>query len=180
MFGFLKEKELDEGLLVENLAQVTLDCWLDEGSIDLSKFVKIGFFQRQMADDKFAQRFTKEKLRVVAALSLITLTQSVNRENLVSDFLNRVKSEVDKLEDPNIKHVSLGLVVKAKEYASIWESNNLKEASDLLMDKFSKEAFGSSPPKSNVDAQYLLYKQLSGLQRTVILKGRAAERISRG
>lgn len=187
MFGLFKAKEVNKELLVDNVASAVIDVWVDKNNLDFQKFADSSFFgQLVAADEKAVNRFFREKLRIACSTAINASLRVVGDDwseqmldGLVDEILATIKK---KLRDENLlmlEGIDAGLSYKAREYAQQRFSVGAKEAGQWLESTFANEIFGRTPSESDIDARYLLYKQLSGFERTVLFSVSSAVRQSR-
>lgn len=178
MFG-LKKKEIDENLLVENLCLAVIDTWVDEGTLKLDKFINDSFFGNRIATDlTFIQKIMQEKLRFITGSALFGLAK-MDKLHLSLHLTDAVRNALKGFDYDEISGAGVGLTKYSKEYLDIWTSQNPGNAGKAVQKLFSERVFGSEPSSGNVDANYILYKQLSSLQRSYIFKAGTAIRASK-
>lgn len=171
MFGLSKRKEIDQGLLKQNVSEAILNIWSNPRLLELEKFASIIDFANTIKPGSATPaRFFTEKLRLTTSVALILLTKSGVEESIVSDIIGNVKKEASGIDQPEVKGASTGLGLKAKEYSELRFSAKPSVAGKLIESKFSDDAFGYIPSDSDINRRYTLYKSLSSFERSAILE----------
>jgi len=180
MFGFGKKKILDEHLLIKNIINAVIEVWTDDTTLGQSGLSKSSLFSEAiLSSEAIRHKIVVEKLRLVFGFALISLTKSNlvldMKENLFHDFEAFLKNE----DDHKITNLSLnGLQDKAEVYAKVFLEKSPKEAGEYTEALFARRVFGLKLEDLDTNEKYLLYKQLSNLQRKTIMQISTAMRSS--
>jgi hypothetical protein len=173
MFGF-KQKELNETVLLPNLAHMAMDVWLYEDTFKPDELLRDPWFSWQSrTEEHFTDHIMAEKLALAAAFCGLVLIKTLKRPDLVPAFFDALDALRKDSEIP------LRFKAKAKEYVGLFTELSPREAGTAAEDKFSMAVFGDAPGEHEVNARYRLYKELTNFQRVVILKSQAVIKASR-
>lgn len=180
MFGFGKKKTLNIDLIPANYAELIIDLWTDTNSLDFNKFIDEIFFLSNISDDNLeADNFLVEKIRFITGCVLISIKKNEILKSSMKPLFLEIEKRIDRLGKTDIaKRAKEDLHGYALSYADIFLNNSPKDAGQIIEETFSKRVFNAIPSNDDIDAKYLLYKQLSKLQRSVIFRLMDADRKS--
>lgn len=168
MFGLFKDKVLDEDLAVNKVALAITELLSDDSLLDYSKFESTSPFSVTIKEDSnTAKRFYLKKLELITSVAA-TLLLKEDQELLLSSVTDHVRELVKDQLGITLPVSSKQLSAVAFEISKMRFADPPKIAGERIEMAFTQEVFGVSA--SNVDAKYLLYKQLSGLERSAIFR----------
>ena len=180
MFNLFKAKPLNKDALVGNMAKAATEVLIDGNVLNYQKFIDDPYFGlRAVVSDHTVDLFFTEKLRIICSVA-ITLSSKLVEEDLSRQIVDAVKDVLKKDKLQQVTGLEDELLKEAREYAQFRQSYNPKDAGEKIEGKFAQSVFQSVPDKTNVDARYFLYTQLSRFERTTIFKMQQAVRESRG
>lgn len=170
MFGLFREKTIINDLCIENVASAIVDVWTDDLTLSFEKFNRMSPFSSIISSDDLAEsRFLIKKLELITSVSH-TLLSKEDAVDLLQQISDKAISMIEGILDQKVSLKGPELVQRAERLAKIRFSTSPKDAGRMIENDFSNFIFKFQPDNSDVDPQYLLYKQLSGLERTAIFK----------
>ncbi len=178
MFNFLKQKPIDRERAINNTAHVILQIWADNSTLSYKKFrTQYPFTNNPGADEKIYDHFMKEKLRFLTSVGISVLKKDVESEDNSSELVSVINQKIIENELADTKDMDEDLCESSKEMADVRFGSNARTAGRQIEDNFSKAVFNVIPDESDIDARYLLYKQLSALERAAIFKIKSSLRM---
>lgn len=178
MFGLFREKTIINDLCIENVASAIVDVWTDDLTLSFEKFNRVSPFSSIISsDDLVESRFLIKKLELITSVAH-TLLSKEEVSDLLQPISDRVILMIQDILDQKVSLKGSELVQRAARLARIRFSTNPRDAGQMIENDFSSFIFNFHPDNSDVDSRYLLYKQLSGLERTAIFKIGSAVRQS--
>lgn len=169
MFGLFREKTLDADLCVNNVTDAILDVWADESKINLSKFNNLSLFRSKFeSDPKTVDRIFVEKLVIIFSV-VHTLLQKEGATELIEPVANKTLRMAKEILNQDLGIRSKKLLEESERLSTIRNSLPAKEAGQFLEEEFSEFVFKFIPKPSDMDSRYLIYQQVSSLERSAII-----------
>lgn len=167
MSAFFRKKELDVDLMLRNVANTVLDLWVEP--MDIKKFYNVSDFGAHVVtDDKLTHKFFREQLRFISFVAVALCLKETGTKEISVDMIAAIKDEYSRMKIGDERGHDDDLGEHVSEYLTARFDGDAKTAGKVVENLFSLGFIGEVPGDDRTDARYVLYTQLSSLERRVI------------
>lgn len=172
MFGIGKKKVIDQDLMYKNVAAEIVRILHSDNENLLKNFAKISPFSQALVDDsaEIINRLLREKMVLLCAFASILISKETGSKNTIGRLMVEIEQHIDDEWSKAELMLDVGAIVDLRT------TLKPKDAGREIEHYFAVRVFDIEPSNDDVDANYLLYKTLSSLERTMIFQGASAIR----
>ena len=164
MSVFFRKKELDVDLMLRNVANAVLDLWVEP--MDIKKFYNVSDFGvHVVTDDNLTHKFFREQLRFISFVAVALCLKETGTKEIAVDVIAAIKDEYSRMKIGDERGHDDDLGEHVAEYLTARFEGDAKTAGKEVENLFSLGFIGEVPGDERTDARYVLYAQLSLLER---------------